>query len=81
MSFFILRLLAILIKLCYRLSRALNPNPQPIFLAEISLVENQPVRKELSYVRAFDRFDGALMEAIEGQDAESEIRCCIRTSH
>ena len=30
-SFFILRLLAVLIELCYRLSRALNPNPQPIF--------------------------------------------------
>ena len=81
MSFSILRLLAVSIELSYRLSMALNPNPKPIFLAEVSLVENRPIRNELSYVTAFDRFDGTLMQVIEDQDSESEIRCCIRTSH
>ena len=72
MSFFILRLLAILIKRCYRLSRALNPNPRPIFLAEISFVRNRPISNEFFYFKTFGRFDQTVLYVIEGLESESE---------
>jgi len=57
MTFSILRVLAILIEVSYRLSMALNPNPEPIFLAGISLVRNGPIRNELFYFKTFGHFD------------------------
>ena len=54
MSFSILRLLAVLIELSYRLPMSLNPNPKPIFLAEISLVRNRPIKNELFIIRFFE---------------------------
>ena len=60
-SYLILRLLAVLIKYCYRLSTTPNLNLKPIFLAEVSLVENRPIKNELSYFKTFGRFDEILL--------------------
>ena len=59
--YLILTFLAVLIELYYRLSMALAPKPKPIALAEVSLVGNWPIKNELSYFKAFGRFDGTLL--------------------
>ena len=57
-----LRLLVVLIELSCRLSRALNPNPLPVSLAEVSLVVSRSIRNELSYFNTFRRFDRTLIQ-------------------
>ena len=80
-DFLIVTLLAILIELCYRLSRALNPNPKPISLADASLGRNRPMRNDVSFFKAFSFSDETLPEVVDDQESESETRCSIRTTH
>jgi len=58
----LLRVFAVLMKLCYRLSRTLNPNPKHISLAEVSLVGSRPIRNQLSYFKTFCCVNGTLLK-------------------
>ena len=49
----------------------MNPNLEPIFLAEISLAKNGPIRNEFFYFKTFGRFDRTLLEVIDGPESES----------
>ena len=69
-EFLILRLLAVVIELLCRLSRALNLNPWPISSGEVSLARSWRIRDEVSYFKTFGGSDRALLWVVEGRKSE-----------